>query len=60
MAVVIIGGLVASTLLVLLVIPALYRRFGDTDLRSIWDDELFASEDAVLGVGIGAGSEGEG
>ncbi len=46
MAIVILGGLVTSTMLTLLVVPLLYRRFGaGTALRG--DDEIYARQSVV-------------
>ncbi len=41
MAVVIIGGLLATTLLLLFVVPSLFLRFGTEAPRSIWDEEEY-------------------
>ncbi len=41
MAVVMIGGLIAAALLGLLVLPAVYLRFGFVEQPVVWGDELF-------------------
>src|SRR5512134_3181739 len=42
MAVVVLGGLVTTTVLTLFVVPVLYLRFGSGSDRDTWTDELFA------------------
>jgi Cu/Ag efflux pump CusA len=56
MAVVLIGGLVAIAILVAIVLPALYLRFGDPEDALIWGEELFdislVDLDGEPGVGV--------
>jgi hypothetical protein len=42
LAVVVLGGLVTTTLLTLFVVPVLYLRFGSVSDRDIWTDELLS------------------
>jgi Cu/Ag efflux pump CusA len=46
MAVVVIGGLVVSTLVELLVLPVLYLRFGATATEEAWSEDLLLASDA--------------
>ena len=54
MAVVVVGGVFATLLLIVLVMPAVYLRLGEVEQRSIWDDELYDMTGNELAAAVGA------